>query len=206
MRKLVLFIIVVAFLAAPALAVPEDITIEHGAYYSGTGGAFEITVNNPVIPGHAVNSTFETFCIEIDELISIGSSYWVTIDTDAIEGGAGGGSSDPLSFETAWLYNEFLDGNLGIDTNTKAGLLQDAFWALEDEIGVPSGNTYYDMAKGTQCTWTDIGNIRVLNLWENEDHTGLKQSHLVRIPAPGAVLLGSLGVGLVGWLRRKRCL
>jgi len=231
MKKLIMFVAITCTFAAPAVA-DMAIRLQHdfpGDYGSTGGGEFLATVLDAPTGGDAigiygVGDAFVTFCMETNEYVtggSTGGTYYVTISTAADKGGSGGPHPDPLSPETAYLYSLWLDGSYGIrsitHTDDTANALQKAIWYLEGEsLGSNAGlsGDYIDWATdavalgGTDDSWYDtwgntIGDIRVMNLWTNADHTGYAQDQLVRVPVPAAALLGLLGLGAAGLKLRK---
>lgn len=194
-------------------ASADTIQVDTNAYSAGNGGEFTV---NPVtgfagltgLPADLGPTSFETFCLELSENFSPGSTLSFVIGTSTSSG-------DPLDDRTAYLYTYFRLGILsGFDytpggRQASAGALQDAIWFIEGEAGAPSGGSAADdfvqlanaaVAVGGDWFGMGLGDVRILQNWKEDDSPA--QDMLTLIPAPGALALLAMS-GIVG-LRRRR--
>ncbi|MEW6200327.1 MAG: hypothetical protein AB1601_16880 [Planctomycetota bacterium] len=240
--KRLLCVICAATLVAPAMAyyagtlwVADSYgTTNGGEYVAHPSGNWSAHRINPVPP------LFETFCVEKNEYLNFGSGYTFQVDIDPYVVRGGVGANPPpypqLSPKTAWLYCQFIKGQLNGYVYTDSGNINDAndprvqsanalqnvIWYYENEIanwasGL-SGSTlalaqhFYNLAEAANPQ--DIGCTRVMNLWRKDNPWGWGafnaalgryeyQSLLVCVPAPAAAMLGVIGLGLVGWVKRR---
>ena len=177
---------------------------------TGSGGAFLIT------GGTYGGPSFETFCVEVNEFISLpGGPYTVTANSGAVLGGAGyaatyvgdvAGTSvfDPLSKASGWLYRQFRAGGGSLTgwTGSVADKtdLQVAIWYLENEVSTAGGNALTWATQGITNAPSYSGGTYVMNL---TDASGNHQDLLaIQEPETYAMLLA--GLGLMGFVARRR--
>lgn len=150
-----------AFAAPMVLTDGDRINLTWGANAGGANGGGAFTVTGMGVD--AGSDTFLTFCLEYSEHISLGTAYYVDVDTKAVGGGSGVtatyagdvsgilNSFDPLSAATAWLYTQFRNtsnplGIYGFTQNNAAShnAMQLAIWKLENEISSTVNTTVHN--------------------------------------------------------------
>jgi hypothetical protein len=217
MRKIRLLVLLLTLGLIPATAanaapiVAGDIVRLTDGIGTTNGGEFNMFVNGSA-------TSFITFCLQQSETILFNTDLRVgSVSTYADDAGG----NDTLSYQTAWLYENFRNGTLAgyTQTNKNANLLQTAIWYFEGEgfYSDPNGNKFILAANQAVANgYNTLGNVQVVNLFYANGQKAQDQLILQapappppppptqQVPGPAALtLMAPAALGLA-FMRRRR--
>lgn len=210
----------IACVAGASLAIAAAASADQTVVFSDGPGDTNGGIFNAQTSDHG---NFQTFCLEFREQLDInaGTRYEYVISTETKFNG--NGTTDPLDSRSAYLYQEFRNGEIrdllgdqGLTDTEVANAMQIALWDIEsqgvDFSNYPDYQNAQDLIAIAQDAvdsgrWSGLGNVRVMQNWVQgmvDTEEGARQDTLIIIPLPSSVGLAGLGLfGLASFRRRR---
>jgi hypothetical protein len=205
MKKQVVGSIAIALFAIVASTNANVVLLDD--FNSENGGAGAVTYNsfvNWTVTGGTVDLIGNGFYDYYP-----GTGLYVDLDGSTNQPGkmASGGQADPGSYVFAF---DLAGSHYGADYETETATVTVSLGGIvqySTNITLATFNPWVHYVIPITVASSTTGEVSFQN-WGN-DNVGLLLDNVSIggvIPAPGAVLLGSIGIGLVGWLRRRRAI